>query len=179
MGSSAIVFGSHEDSVRTMMEGFGQHLPTTPTIPDLKTARLRAMLQIEENLELCRALGLEMVVQADVPITVGDYRASFEVTKWGRVADGDYTFECHSEDPDLVEIADACADIAVVTRGTALACGIDLDPIIRIVDENNMLKIATGHKDPVTGKFIKSENHPAPTHDIVMEIARQQTEGAV
>lgn len=44
-------------------------------------------------------------------------------------------------DGDLVEIADALADLVYVTYGTAIEYGIELDPVVQEVHESNMLKL--------------------------------------
>ena len=92
---------------------------------------------------------------------------------------GDYTLDTAADlEPSLALMMDACADIDVVTRGSAIACGVKLDPILQIVDENNLLKIATGHKNPDTGKFEKASDHPDPAPLIAAEIERQIQDAA-
>lgn len=45
---------------------------------------------------------------------------------------------------DLVEIADALADIVYIAYGTALAYGVDLDSVIGEVHRTNMAKMVDG-----------------------------------
>jgi predicted HAD superfamily Cof-like phosphohydrolase len=47
-------------------------------------------------------------------------------------------------DPDLVQIADALADIVYVAYGTAFAYGIPLDEVVAEVHRSNMTKDFTG-----------------------------------
>lgn len=159
---------THEQRVREMMNGFGQFGPDKPTVPDEKTRRLRCKLILEEALEFIKAAGFDVVIanpcrSATLPVTDYSHEPSDQI--------GSYTFQSTGSAPDLVEMADGIADISVVTVGTAIACGIAIEPLLQLVDENNLLKIATGRKCPETGKFLKAPNHPKP--DIAGEIARQ------
>src|SRR3989442_15075174 len=53
---------------------------------------------------------------------------------------------------DMVEVADALADLLYVTLGTAVSCGIDLEPIWDEVHKTNMAKEGGGKN--VDGKVI-------------------------
>lgn len=59
-------------------------------------------------------------------------------------------YEEAEEKDDLVEIADALADIMYIAVGTASAYGIDLEPVWREVQRSNLDKI-----DPKTGKVTR------------------------
>lgn len=50
-------------------------------------------------------------------------------------------YQAAAEAADVVEIADALADIVYVAYGTALAHGIDLDAVLDEVHSSNMSKI--------------------------------------
>lgn len=68
------------------------------------------------------------------------------------------------EDHDLVEIADALADIVYVAFGTALEYGIPLEEVIEEVHASNMSKLGTDGK-PIhreDGKVIKGANYKRP-----------------
>jgi len=54
-----------------------------------------------------------------------------------------------AENGDLVEIADALADLLYVTLGTAVVFGIDIQPVFAEVHRSNMTKTPL---DPVTKK---------------------------
>ena len=51
---------------------------------------------------------------------------------------------------DIVEIADALGDLAYVVLGTAVACGIEIGPILREIHRSNMTK-EVGQFKPVKG----------------------------
>lgn len=58
---------------------------------------------------------------------------------------------------DIVEIADGLADLLYVVYGTAVSCGIDMQPIFAEVHRSNMSKVG-GHKRQ-DGKWIKPETY--------------------
>lgn len=77
--------------------------------------------------------------------------------------------------PSLVKVADGLADLSVVTRGAAIRFGIDLDPILTIVDEANLRKFTgDAHRDPETGKWIKPSDFAGPEPQIQAELVRQK-----
>lgn len=55
---------------------------------------------------------------------------------------------------DLVGVADGIGDLLYVVLGTAVTCGIDIEPVFEEIHRSNMTKVG-GHKDPETGKWIK------------------------
>lgn len=57
------------------------------------------------------------------------------------------------KDGDIVEVADALADLIYVTLGTAVAYGIDLEPIWNEVHKTNMAKV--GGNKRKDGKILK------------------------
>lgn len=61
---------------------------------------------------------------------------------------------------DLVEVADAIGDILYVVYGTALACGIDIEPIFKEIHRSNMTKV--GAPKYVNGKQSKGDNYSPP-----------------
>ncbi len=64
----------------------------------------------------------------------------------------------------IVEIADALADIVYVAYGTALQCGIDLDPVLREVHRSSMTKL-DARGNPIRrsdGKILKSDRYEPP-----------------
>ena len=54
---------------------------------------------------------------------------------------------------DLAAVAKELADLLYVVYGTAVSCGIDLDPVFREVHRSNMTKVG-GHKR-ADGKWVK------------------------
>lgn len=69
-----------------------------------------------------------------------------------------------SEKDDLVEIADALADIVYIAYGTALTYGIDLDCVLAEVHKSNMSKLGPDGL-PIyreDGKILKGPNYFKP-----------------
>lgn len=151
---NAIMPDDHQERVAKFMGHAKQKTPRTPCIPDEETRLLRARLILEEALETVNALGVSVYDHIGTLITEEDL---------------DLRADCQ---PNLVEIADGCADVAVVTTGTALACGIDMRPIQKLVDENNLAKFGPGHSFREDGKLQKPPGHKPP--NIQSEIWRQQ-----
>ena len=140
----------HQQNVELFMRAAGQQVPEKACMPSQEVRLLRARLILEEALETVKALGFQATIDTGLPEGFVD------------VAFQDVVFDPIKEGPDLIEIADGCADISVVTIGTLSACGIPDVPILDEVDHNNWLKIVHGHKDEKTGKWIKPRNHPKP-----------------
>jgi predicted HAD superfamily Cof-like phosphohydrolase len=138
----------HQLRVEKMMRGFGQEVPEKPlettSVPD-ELRVLRARLIMEECLE-----------------TIID-GLRVEITDWGGNVvkfDGLHfeTLECPV---NMIEFADGCADVSVVTIGSLSAFGIKDAQLLREVDANNQAKINTAKEDE-HGKWIKHPDHKAP-----------------
>jgi predicted HAD superfamily Cof-like phosphohydrolase len=70
---------------------------------------------------------------------------------------------------DLVEVADGCADLKVVTIGTEVACGIPSDKVWSEVHRSNMSKFIDGHKRE-DGKWVRGPAYsPANLQPILEE----------
>jgi predicted HAD superfamily Cof-like phosphohydrolase len=70
-------------------------------------------------------------------------------------------------DRDLVETADALADLLYVVLGTAVACGIDLGPVFAEVHRSNLSKFIDGHRRE-DGKWCKGPSYsPANLRPII------------
>ena len=134
-----------QDQVAEFMLEAKQELPPAPTIPSHEVRNLRLSLIGEEFIELANAFG---------------YEVNFDISDI-------------SPRPDwtgIIHTADALADLLYVTLGTAVACGIDIDPIFQEVHRSNMTKFIDGtfRSD---GKYMKGPNYsPA---DIKTLIERQ------
>lgn len=115
-----------DESIRTMMEAFGQTVQTWAELPPRASERqLRRTLLAEEYNEYT-------VAEAE---------------------------------NDLVEIADALADMTVIIFGTANAYGIDLPAVLGEVMRSNMSKVnpKTGKVDRrEDGKILKGDNYLPP-----------------
>ena len=73
------------------------------------------------------------------------------------------------DDENLPQIAKECADLIYVTVGLALAYGIDLGPVWKLVHDSNMDKVGGEKRDD--GKILKPNGWKSP--DITAEIQRQ------
>lgn len=62
---------------------------------------------------------------------------------------------------DLTEIADSLGDILYVVLGTAVACGIQIEPIFHEIHKSNMSKFIDGKKNE-DGKLIKGPKYTPP-----------------
>ena len=109
---------NEQQQVKNWMQKFGQETPEKPTIPSLEVRKLRAKLILEEALETIKALGLQVCITSA-------YASGYlnDIDNMGIfVLDG---FEEHlAIEPNLVDIADGCEDLKVVTEGTLIACGL-------------------------------------------------------
>ncbi len=132
-----------QQQVADFMKKAGQDVPEFPTEIKPEIAILRVKLIGEELSELADALGL------NVKFSKNDKGFSL-------VVDG-----VSGEDQDLVLAADAVADIEYVNIGTAVALGIDAEPIMEEVHDANMTKFIDGHRAP-DGKWIKGPSTREP-----------------
>lgn len=132
-----------------MMHIAGQGTPSQPTVPDQATALLRARIILEEALETVDALG---VTASFIPGMTNS--AKLEIKKNIRLE--------FDHEPDLIAIADGCADISVVTIGTLVTCGIPDNGLLELVDNNNLTKFKNGVLKDANGKFLKPEGWEPP-----------------
>jgi predicted HAD superfamily Cof-like phosphohydrolase len=147
-----------------------QELPESPCIPNEEVRLLRAKLIMEEALETIHALGF--VVELD---WLQDSPGGQRTHVWQEVRNQDVGFVASGNGPDLIEIADGCADLSVVTIGTLSACGISDLPLLAIVADNNMAKFGKGHSIREDGKLVKPPGHKPP--DIAGVLKCQGWEG--
>ena len=133
----------HQQRIEQFMRLAKQRVPQLPEMPSEKTRELRAKLIMEEALETIDALGVD--------VTCGNTYVS---------KDNVHLFATHP--PNLVEIADGCADISVVTIGTLSACGIPDQGLLEMVDKNNLEKRGNGSYIRPDGKLVKPPNHKPP-----------------
>lgn len=79
-----------------------------------------------------------------------------------------------SDNDDLVEVADALADIVYIAFGTARSYGIDLDAVLAEVHRTNMAKAPGGVvKRREDGKVLKPEGWTPPDIAGVLGVAAQ------
>jgi predicted HAD superfamily Cof-like phosphohydrolase len=70
------------------------------------------------------------------------------------------------EQGTLAGIAKELADLLYVVYGTAVSCGIDMEPVFREVHRSNMTKIG-GHKRP-DGKWLKPAHYSPAALDPIL-----------
>ena len=120
-----------QQSVKTWMTKAGQECPDKPTLPSLEVRKLRARLILEEALETINK-GLAIDVRFDDSL----------LDPWVEIRK--IHFFAAADLPDLIELADGMADLQYVNLGTAVACGIDLEPIFEEVCRSNDSKFWSG-----------------------------------
>ncbi len=148
----------HHQRVLEFMLRAKQECPRVPTMPDAKIRELRAKLILEEALETIQALGFAVRMESNTnEVKMSDLAMYPEY------------------EPNLVEIADGCADISVVTIGTLIACGIKDQPVLEEVDGNNLAKFLPGHSWREDGKLIKPPGHQKA--DFAKVLAEQGWDG--
>ena len=140
----------HITAVKKFKLGAGQSAPDTKTEPSDAEKITCVRLIIEEAIEMADALGVSIQLSQEVSWPYNFTGANdFNYAVTGQL--------------NLVEVADAAVDLQWVgVTGPMVLCGISdkLIPALAAVDENNLLKLANGHKCEKTGKFIKPKDHP-------------------
>lgn len=123
-----------------------QECPANLTLPSYEIRKLRAALILEEAIETIRALGFEIkksnckdLVRLEASLVL--LEEAFE--------------------PNLVQIADGCADLKVVTIGTEIACGINGEQTFNEVMRSNMTKFIDG-TFRADGKYLKGPKYEKP-----------------
>lgn len=124
--------------------------PNKVTMPSADMRLLRARLILEEAMETIDALGISL------------YRGrGDEIATYPKIEFDSITLRADHE-PNMVEIADGCADVSVVTIGTLVCCGIPDRDLLRLVDTNNLAKFGPGGYRREDGKWIKPPDHCSP-----------------
>ncbi len=137
-----------------------------PSIPPVKTIRLRLRLITEEYFE-----ALSSVLPFDLD-KIPEYQ--FQGQTWERLAlaraaieDAIKHYGGHAV--DIVKLSDALADLDYVVEGTRIAFGVDGRPIADEVHRSNMSKVG-GHRRE-DGKWIKPKSYSQA--DIAGELKKQ------
>lgn len=99
---------------------------TVGTTPAIRDPDLRAALILEEAIETVTAI-VGTRAAADML-----HNVHLDAGNLHRVSPAG---------PDLVKAVDGLCDLEYVTRGTAVAFGVQLDPFVRVVHEANMTKV--------------------------------------
>ena len=158
-----------QSDIAEFMRMAGQDTPTAPTLATSKTRELRAKLILEEALETIAALGVTVSLYE-----TNEVGESFQVVE--NIACTDKSFksvEFTGSFGDLALIADGVADTVYVAVGTAVALGIDMTPIWRIVQRANMAKFGPGGYRREDGKWMKPADWKDPQPVLEAEIESQ------
>ena len=147
----------HQQRVDEFMKLAGQEIPSSPIVPSEETRRLRCKLILEECIETINDLGFDVKIDDDFTLISSDFDTGF------------IDFTINKDGPDLIEIADGCADIKVVTTGTLTACGIDDEELQIAVDENNLAKFGPGSYRRDDGKWMKPPDHVPPNIESIIK----------
>ncbi len=140
-----------QTNISEFMLKAGQVVRSKPTKLTPSEAILRARLVLEEAFELAEALGVDI----DLPET-GE-SIYFKTLMFDQ-----------NGEQDLVATADAIADLSYVNIGTAVACGIDMEPVDAEVHKSNMSKFIDGYVD-ADGKYRKGPSYKAPNLKPILE----------
>ncbi len=115
--------------VKEFHEAFGVPVHTTPQVTIAKErALLRANLIFEEAKETIEAMGYYLDGEEMLDVETGQFPLLHVRPDGGS---------------NIVEIADGLADLIYVINGAALEFGIDLEPVLDAVHQNNMDKAWT------------------------------------
>lgn len=147
----------HLQAVELFHVGMGVDVPAKPVVPSDERLLARAKLLMEEAMEFVEAAGIRLAVT----VKPASAMLAEKYHSLQQVNFEDLTFE-KMKPGDLVGMADGLADTMVICAGGMAICGIADLPLLREVNDNNLLKLATGHFDAERGKFIKAPNHPKP-----------------
>ena len=154
-----------QKQVAEFMAFFGQPTPEKPIQMDEATAKLRAKLILEEAFEtITKGLGLRVWIKSPSKSLVHIDESCLNNVEI------DFTKE---KAVDLVQLADGLADLAYVGEfGTAVAAGLDLEPIQEEVHASNMTKAWT-EADVVKAKELypngKLENYGGGLYRMIRE----------
>lgn len=138
----------HQQRIEQFMTKGGQEVPSSPGIAHPSIRLLRARLVMEEALELMQALGVVVTSRGIGACTINSL-----------VTDLDFNVVSTGS---LLDVADACADLSVVTIGTLSAYGISDESLLKEVDENNLSKVHPECIKDENGKILKPKHWQPP-----------------
>lgn len=147
----------HDTCVVEFHEAFGAPVAWSPQVPTYERRKLRVSLCLEEVLEFASASGF--VVR--------------QVEENGEMHLRLFDFGARGDDAaNLVEAADALADLRYVTDGAALEWGIPLEKCLREVHRSNMSKLGEDGKPILRadGKILKGPNFTLPDLEAIIEL---------
>lgn len=136
----------HDTPVVEFHEAFQAPIAWEPVVPPEDRRKLRCRLLLEEIVEFCQASGFLpwLHINAESKMSAG--------------------LKSLPGPPDLVEAADALADIRYVTDGASLEWGIPLEKCLREVHRSNMSKLDEAGRPILRedGKILKGPNYQPP-----------------
>jgi predicted HAD superfamily Cof-like phosphohydrolase len=159
----------HYQRVEKFMELAGQDRPENAGLPSKEILKLRAALILEEALETINALGFSVHSKYDGTNVPSEYNFDSANGFFYTMDPSEFHLVGDLE-PDLVEIADGCADVLVVTTGTMIACGFDDVELMAAVDQNNLDKFGPGHSRREDGKLVKPPGHKPPDIEAILKL---------
>lgn len=141
------------ERVREFHLAFDHPIAPLVTVPEPKTRLLRFRLLLEEVMEFGRAVGvrgLADISEAEFAEIVREIRSESTMAEDAKV--------------DLVEAADALADIDYVTAGANLAFGFPARKVAAEVHRSNMSKLGADGRPMfgVGGRVAKGPNYTPP-----------------
>lgn len=153
----------HQQRVDELMRRAGQELPLNPTVPSHDVLLLRARLMLEEVFETVDAMGIKIYMSLyEAVLQNGQGKEMVEITF--NLVQPQVVKLC-----DIIEVADGCADISVVTTGTLSAFGMHDKALLEEVDNNNLKKFGPGGYRDAGGKWIKPRDHKPPDIKRILE----------
>jgi predicted HAD superfamily Cof-like phosphohydrolase len=164
-----------QKNVKEFMLAAGQKCPTCPIEPDDKSRILRVRLLLEEVLELAQASGVRISIPVIGSVESPDDGTPIEINLATVELDDLKGVDFEVVAPaNIIEVADALADINYVSYGAAIAYGLDMESFDKEVHCSNMSKFIDGHKDPETGKWIKGPSYRAVNFKPILEAQQHE-----
>lgn len=158
------------DLVREFQETFNHRISPAPTVADSNLRRLRVLLVLNELAELAQALGVPCELEVKPARADSDPKAVMNgMVKHEWVAPAPL---CISDGGvDLVETADALADLDYVVQGANLVFGLPSHAVMREVHSSNMSKLGADGKPiyDANGKVVKGPNFREPDIKAVLD----------
>jgi predicted HAD superfamily Cof-like phosphohydrolase len=137
----------HQQQVREFHEKYEVLINEKPTVPNDEVLKLRCKLLLEEVLEFCTAAGFSVNASNSIQVGNGNAMQSDRRIRTQEICGVNIplvTIEVERDEKvnyNLVEMADALADIQVINDGTCISLGIDLEPLSDEVHRSNMTKL--------------------------------------
>lgn len=139
----------HQARIERFMQGVGQDVPVSPSVPSEEVRVLRAKLILEEALETVRAMGLD-------PLLTNQHGTA------DTIYIDDIDFDVSPDNIRIEEVIDGCCDLSVVTIGTLSAFGVPDAIFLEEIDCNNLSKVEGGYRRE-DGKWMKPDDWQPPS----------------